>query len=126
MTSRIPNDSAFHGNLISRRLNHTIPTSQSQQGIFDMAYFSGERATEEAHLHRTTAPAPITAATGQPRCQNIVKASAQSLLWISDPVRPCFLAITSSELAQLVPNFHTLLFSPSADFCQYGLLTKNR
>ena len=47
------------------------------------------------------------------------------LLWISDPVRPCFLAITSSNLAQLVPNFHTLHFSPSADFCQYGLLTKN-
>ena len=51
MTLRIPNDSAFHGNLISRRLSYTIPTSQSQQGIFDMACFSSERATEEAHLH---------------------------------------------------------------------------
>ena len=48
------------------------------------------------------------------------------LLWISDPVRPCFLAITSSDLAQLVPNLHTLHFSPSADFYQYGLLTKNQ
>ena len=47
-----------------------------------------------------------------------------TLLWISDPVRPCFLAITSSDLAQLVPNFHTLHFSPSADIHQYGLLTK--
>ena len=27
MTLRIPNVSAFHGNLISRRLNYTIPTS---------------------------------------------------------------------------------------------------
>ena len=46
------------------------------------------------------------------------------LLWISDPVRPCFLAITSSDLAQLAPNFHTIHFSPSADIHQYGLLTK--
>ena len=50
MTLRIPNDSAFHGNLISTRLNYTIPTSQSQQGIFGMGYFSGERATDEVHL----------------------------------------------------------------------------
>ena len=28
------------------------------------------------------------------------------------------------DLAQLVPNFHTLHFSPSADIHQYGLLTK--
>ena len=56
----------------------------------------------------------------------ILEVSKADLLWISDPVRPCFLAITSSDLAQLVPNFHTLHFSPSADFCQYGLLTKNR
>ena len=48
----------------------------------------------------------------------------RKLLWISDPVRPCFLAITSSDLAQLVPNLHTLHFSPSADCCQYGLLSK--
>ena len=49
-----------------------------------------------------------------------------SLLWISDPVRPRFLAITSSDLAWSLSNFRTLHFSPSADFCQYGLLTKNR
>ena len=48
------------------------------------------------------------------------------LLWISDPVRPRFLAITSSDLARSLSNFRTLHFSPSADFCQYGLLTKNR
>ena len=63
-------------------------------------------------------------------CPSVVrgrnKLSEHVLLWISDHVRPCFLAITSSDLAQLVPNFHTLHFSPSADFCQYGLLTKNR
>ena len=46
------------------------------------------------------------------------------LLWISDPVRPCFLEITSSNLSQLVSNFHTIHFSPSADIHQYGLLTK--
>ena len=48
------------------------------------------------------------------------------LLWISDPVRPRFLAITSSDLARSLSNFRTRHFSPSADFCQYGLLTKNR
>ena len=37
-----------------------------------------------------------------------------------------FLAITSSDLARSLSNFRTLHFSPSADFCQYGLLTKNR
>ena len=42
------------------------------------------------------------------------------------PLGPVFLAITSSDLAQLVPNFQTLLFSPSANFCQYDLLIKNR
>ena len=41
------------------------------------------------------------------------------LLWISDPVRPRFLAITSSDLARSLSNFRTLHFSPSADFCQY-------
>ena len=51
MTLRIPNDSVIDGILFNRHLNYVIPTSQSQQGIFDMAYFSGERATEEAHLH---------------------------------------------------------------------------
>ena len=45
------NDSTFHGNLNSRRLNYTIATSQSQQDIFDMVSFSGEWATDEAHLH---------------------------------------------------------------------------
>ena len=49
-----------------------------------------------------------------------------NLLWISDPVRPRFLAITSSDFARSLSNFRTLHFSPSADFCQYGLLTKNR
>ena len=48
------------------------------------------------------------------------------LLWLSDPVRPRFLAITSSDLARSLSNFRTLHFSPSANFCQYGLLTKNR
>ena len=52
--------------------------------------------------------------------------SSNYLLWISDPVRPRFLAITSSGLARSLSNFRTLHFSPSADFCQYGLLTKNR
>ena len=47
-----------------------------------------------------------------------------TLLWISDPVRPCFLAITSSNQSQLVSNFHTIHFSSSADIHQYGLLTK--
>ena len=51
MTLRIPNDSAIDGILFNRHLNYFIPTSQSQQRIFDMAYFSGQRATEEAHLH---------------------------------------------------------------------------
>ena len=40
------------------------------------------------------------------------------------PREALFLAITSSDLAQLVPNFHTIHFSPSADIHQYGLLTK--
>ena len=40
------------------------------------------------------------------------------------PWGPVFLSITSSDLAQWVPNFHTLHFSPSADIHQYGLLTK--
>ena len=35
-----------------------------------------------------------------------------------------FFAITSADLAQLIPNFHTIHFSPSADIHQYGLLTK--
>ena len=43
MTLRIPNDSAIDGILFNRHLNYFIPTSQSQQGIFDMAYFSGQR-----------------------------------------------------------------------------------
>ena len=51
MTLRIPNDSAIDGILFNRHLNYFIPTSQSQQGVFDMAYFSGQRATEEGHLH---------------------------------------------------------------------------
>ena len=37
-----------------------------------------------------------------------------------------FLAIISSGLARSLSNFRTLHFSPSADFCQYGLLTKNQ
>ena len=37
-----------------------------------------------------------------------------------------FLAITSSGLARSLSNYRTLHFSPSANFCQYGLLTKNR
>ena len=37
-----------------------------------------------------------------------------------------FLAITSSDLVRSLSNFRTLHFSPSADFCQYRLLTKNR
>ena len=48
------------------------------------------------------------------------------LLWISDPVRPRFSSITSLDLARSLSNFRTLHFSPSADFCQYGLLTKNQ
>ena len=39
---------------------------------------------------------------------------------------PFFLAITSSDLARSLSNFRTLHFSPSADFCQYVLLTQNR
>ena len=46
----IPHDSAIDGILFNRRLNYAIPTSQSQQGIFEMVYFSGERATDEVHL----------------------------------------------------------------------------
>ena len=42
------------------------------------------------------------------------------------PVRPRFLAITSPDLARSLSNFRTHHFSPSADFCQYGLLSKNR
>ena len=36
-----------------------------------------------------------------------------------------FLAITSSYWARSLLNFRTLHVSPSAEFCQYGLLTKN-
>ena len=50
MNLRIPHDSAIDGILFNRRLNYAIPTSQSQQGIFEMVYFSGERATDEVHL----------------------------------------------------------------------------
>ena len=39
----------------------------------------------------------------------------------SDPVRPSFLAITSSDLARSLSNFRTFNFSPSANLCQYGL-----
>ena len=50
MNLRIPHDSAIDGILFNRRLNYAIPTSQSQQGIFEMVYFSGERSTDEVHL----------------------------------------------------------------------------
>ena len=48
------------------------------------------------------------------------------LLWISDPVRPRFSAITSYDFVKYKSNFRTACFSPGADFCQYSLLTKNR
>jgi len=46
------------------------------------------------------------------------------LLWISDPVRPRFSAISSKLLAGLNPDFHTAYFSSGADLYQYTLLTK--
>ena len=71
---------------------------------------------------------PITSAVRSISAVDLVagqiQESAGSRRLQPDPVRPCFLAITSSDLAQLVSNFHTIHFSPSADIHQYGLLTK--
>ena len=39
-------------------------------------------------------------------------------------MRPCFSAIISSIFVQLAWNFGRRYFSSSANFCQYGLLTK--
>ena len=41
------------------------------------------------------------------------------------PWGPVFWWLPSSVLARSLSNFRTLHFSPSANFCQYGLLTKN-
>ena len=66
---RIPNDSAFYGNLFNMHLNYTIPTYQSQQDIFDMAFVSGETRIclppENLHcfLHVSTDPAHGAALT---------------------------------------------------------------
>ena len=80
MTLRISNDSAFHGNLISRRLNYTIPTSLSRSRAYSAwGTFRASGPRIKSTFTWTAASALITAATGQPRCQNIVEASAQSL-----------------------------------------------
>ena len=62
-------------------------------------------------LHvRTCTPRFCISGTARPFGFNFsVWAGCHELLWISDPVRPCFLAIT-------------IHFSPSADIHQYGLL----
>ena len=60
------------------------------------------------------------------RCSYRYRRRSWLLLWISDPVKPCFSAITSWRLDWLASTFGMSRFSSSANFCQYGLVTKNR
>ena len=61
---------------------------------------------------------------GQRERERMSHLAVTDLLWISDRLRPRFLAIIFSEMAESESNFRTVYFSSGANFCPYSLLTK--
>ena len=78
MNFRIPNDSEIDGILFNRHLNYVIPTSQAQQGIFDIRPFrvklrsARRRRILIVFLHVSTDPARAATPTDLLNCVRVL------------------------------------------------------